>query len=209
MSPRKLESMSMVRLTISSLLLFGLFLCCVAQEPEEESRAAALLSVKRICVEKISGDGTQGAQAQEMAFASLFASKRFVLTENCEKADAVIKGAVTETTDQRVRAEAEDIEFGKAVGAASASLGSGTAAVAAAHGGASETLASSETRRQVSVSLRIVDKDGEVLWAHTQESGGGKVKGPLADAVDRAVKQLVRDIEKAEKSRGQSSNQEK
>jgi hypothetical protein len=42
-----------------------------------------------------------------------------------------------------------------------------------------------------------VDQEGTVVWAYSQDSPGGKVKGAIADAIERAVKQLLREVEKA------------
>jgi len=129
-----------------------------------------------------------------LTISSLFASKRFALHENCGKTDAILKGAVSLEREHRARSESEGIDFSAS---ASSSEDSGRAA-ASARGGASERLFSTEGFIHVSVTLRIVDREGEILWAHTEESKGGKIKGSLAQAVDRAVKQLLREIEKAQ-----------
>jgi len=178
-------------------------LCSWAQEDAEgvPDTTRGLLAIKRLCVEKFAGEEPQAEQAREMAIASLFATKRFALTENCEKADAVLKGAVAEAKEQRVRAEGEGMEFGTAAGAASVSGSSGSAAVGAARGASSETLVSSETLTQASVTLRIVDKDGDILWAHTEENKGAKTKTPIGFSLGRAVKALLREIERGEKKK--------
>ena len=46
---------------------------------------------------------------------------------------------------------------------------------------------------------RLVDKDGEILWATSLESTGGKTKGAIGDAAERAARKLLRDLERAEK----------
>lgn len=71
---------------------------------------------------------------------------------------------------------------------------SGSAGVA---GLASETLACSSEKTNAALALRLVTKDGDVVWATTEESTGNRIKGPAADLADRAVKHLIRDIEKA------------
>jgi len=43
-----------------------------------------------------------------------------------------------------------------------------------------------------------VDPEGEVLWAYTQDSAGGKAKGAVSDAVERAIKQLARELSRAD-----------
>lgn len=175
-----------------------------AQEIGKQQDLTSLLSAKKLCVETFVGAEVLAGQAREMAFASLFASKRFALTENCGKADVVMKGAVIQEGEQQVRSESESTNFGVLAGGATANSSGGTAAVGASKGGSSEALTSAETVTQASVSIRIVDKEGEVIWAYTQESKGGKIKTPLADAMERAVKQLLRDLEKAEKKPEQS-----
>ncbi len=47
--------------------------------------------------------------------------------------------------------------------------------------------------------MRLVDKDGDVIWATTQESRGAKYKGASADVADKIVKQLLRDAQKTER----------
>lgn len=153
---------------------------------------SGLAAIKRLCVEKFSGEPAEGTRARELAIASLFAARRFALNENCAKADAVLKGAVSLEREHRVRSESEGLDFSASVSGSEDSSRSATSA----RGGTSERLFSAEGVFHASVTLRIVDKEGEILWAHTEESKDGKVKSSLAQAVDRAVKQLLREIEK-------------
>lgn len=163
---------------------------------------AALLEVKRVCVATLSGDEKFAKQVQEMLISSLFAAKRLRVTENCERADGILKGTATENKEVVSRLEDEGIGFGKKVAGASGSWnqsgGSVSAAGAGASGIAGETLASSSVKNNTNLALRLVDKDGDVIWATTQESTGSKIRGPAADLADRAVKQLIRDLDKAE-----------
>jgi hypothetical protein len=128
-----------------------------------------------------------------MAFAALFAAKRFVLLEKCEKADATLKGAVLDAMEQRSRSESEGMGFGAVAGAGRAGSAGASAGFGGVSGSAAESLASSETRRQASVTLRLVNAEGRVLWAYTQDSAGGKTKGAVADAVERAIRQFLRE----------------
>lgn len=197
--------MYMARHLLVVILAVVCFIPAVAQDEAETEldTSTELASIKRICVEKFAGLEPQADQAREMAIASLFGTKKFRVTENCEKAEAILRGSVTGSSEQRVRVEGDSVEFGRAVGYSSASVGggsgSGSAGFGAAKGADAETLASSETISQASITLRIVDPDGEILWAHTEEAKAGKVKGPVAFAIDRAIDQLLRDIEKAKK----------
>jgi hypothetical protein len=170
--------------------------------PSEPAANPRLLQVKRVCVQDFGAD-VLGVQAREMVIAKLFESKRFSLTENCDKADFVLKGSITERSDRVSRSESEGIGFGESAAASSSSGSgvsrSGTAASASVRGDTRESLASSEVKLQAAVTMRLVDKDGEILWAASLESTGGKTKGAIGDAADRAVRKFLRDLERAEK----------
>lgn len=165
--------------------------------PALQEQAIRLATIKRLCVDKITGEESAAGPARELAIAALFAAQRFTVTENCAKADAILRGAVMERGDKRVRAEGEAADFGAAAGAASVSRSGGSAGFGAIRGGSGESLYSAETRSTASVVLRLVDSEGTVIWACTQDSAGGKTKGAVPDAVDRAVRQLLRDLERS------------
>lgn len=158
----------------------------------------ALSTVRKMCVGTIAGDEAAVAAAREFAIAGLFSARRFTLTERCDKADAVLKGAVIERSEKRVRAEGESTDFGVAHGGASVVGSTGSAGFGAARGASGESLFSSETRSSASVTLRLVNPEGTIIWAYTQDSPGGKTKSAVSDAVDRAIRQLVRDVERSQ-----------
>jgi hypothetical protein len=47
--------------------------------------------------------------------------------------------------------------------------------------------------------VRLVNKDGDVVWSTTQESTGAKFRGASADVADRITRQLVSDYERVRK----------
>lgn len=160
------------------------------------------MAVRRVCVATLSGDEKFSRQVQDMLISSLVATRRFRITENCDKADATLKGTATENREVVSRYEDEGIGFGKSAGGVHGSWnrsgGSVSGGAAGVAGQAGETLASSSVKNSTNLAVRLVNKDGDVIWATTQESTGSKMKGPAADLADRAVKQLIRDLEKAE-----------
>lgn len=190
MNPRKRGSMYTGSgcVWVASLVLLLPLHAQEAVDPTEQ-----LISVQRLCVEPFVGLNPAAAQAREMAIVQLFKGKRFRVTEKCEKADGILKGSITTRSNQRARSEGEETNFGVLAGGANRTA----AAVGAIAGGSSETLASIETISQASITLRIVNVDGETVWAHTEEAKEGKVKGPVAFAMERAVRKLLRDIDKA------------
>jgi curli biogenesis system outer membrane secretion channel CsgG len=59
-----------------------------------------LLAVKRIYVDSF-GEDPISKQLQSMVISSLMASNRFIVTENRERADAILKGSALEKTSKR------------------------------------------------------------------------------------------------------------
>jgi len=221
MNRKKLESMSTANIgpcfrAGGSVIAAILLLASTVQGQEAKSTPPAsepepaverrLVEVKRVCVQPF-GPDTLSIQVQEMVIAKLFEAKRFSLTENCERADFVLKGSVTERSDYVSRSESEGIGFSQqASGSQSSSSrfgSSGSSSSSSASGGLSgnsqESLSSTETKQQAAVTLRIVAKDGEIIWATSQESGVGKSKGAVGLAAEQAVRRLLRDKERAEK----------
>jgi hypothetical protein len=181
-----------------------------SEGPEVNPRLA---DVKRVCVQGFGGDAL-GYQAQETLIAKLFEAKKFSITENCEKADFVLKGSVVERAETLQRSESEGIGFGQGAsgsssssssigGARSSSSTSGSARISA---NTHEALSSSETKQSAALTLRIVDRDGEVIWATSQETGEGKAKSAVGLAAEMAVRRLLRDIERAAKPKPATSN---
>jgi hypothetical protein len=46
-------------------------------------------------------------------------------------------------------------------------------------------------------SVRLVKKDGDVIWSTTQESNGAKFHGASADVAEKITKQLIADYARA------------
>jgi hypothetical protein len=149
----------------------------VKAEPDLDRRT--LPKIKRIFVDSF-GDDATSKEVQSMIVSGLVAANQFTVTENRERADAVLKGVALEKTSQELHAYSE----GTAVGGRN-----GAAAI-------KDSSANTETIHEAKVTVRLVNPDGDVIWTSTQESKGGKYKGATGDAADRCVKQLVRDVER-------------
>lgn len=148
-----------------------------APDPNLEQQ---LLSVKRIYVDSF-GDDPIAKQIEANIVSQLTENKRFIVTENKERADAFLRGSGVEKDSQEFHAHSE-----------------GTAAGQTA---ISDSGASTETIHDARVAVRLVNRDGDVLWATTQESKGAKYKGASADVADKVVKELLRTLEKLEKEK--------
>ncbi len=180
----------------------------VAQTAAKDANAddpTALLKVKRIYVESF-GDDIISKELQSMIVSSLVTTKRFKVTENRERADAILKGVALEKTSQELHAYGEATSVGGASGGGHSEIsgsggtisGSSSGGFVARHMGTSDSSVNTETVNEARVAIRLVNPDGDVIWTSTQESKGAKYKGASADVADRCVKQLLHDVEKLE-----------
>ena len=138
--------------------------------------APQLLAVRRIFVDSF-GDDPVSRQIRDMVLSGLVESKRFIITENRDRADAVLRGSAVEKTSQELRASSEYTAAGRAA--------------------IQDSSAKTETINDARLSVRLVSRDGDVIWSTTQESKGAKYKGASADVAEKIVKQLVRDLDRA------------
>jgi curli biogenesis system outer membrane secretion channel CsgG len=152
-----------------------------------------LHNVKRIYVESF-GDDEVSKSLQAMVINALDATKRFIVTENKDKADAILKGRSVETTSQEVHATGEGTGVAAASGSHSEATGHGGFAAKAM--GIQDSKLSTETTHEARLAVRLVSQDGDVLWSTTQESQGAKFKSSSADVADKVVKQLLYDLNK-------------
>jgi hypothetical protein len=166
-----------------------------------------LLTAKRVYLDSFGEDPINKA-LQAMVLDALRASKRFIVTENKEKADLVLKGAALEKTTQEAHALGSATSVAGAAGGGSASvtgfsgpaggslLGSSSGGFVTRQLGVVDSQSSVETLNDARIAVRLVSNDGDVVWSTTQESKGAKYKGAMADAADKVVRQLLRDLEK-------------
>ena len=65
--------------------------------------------------------------------------------------------------------------------------------------GGSESTDVKERKHEALATVRLVNKDGDVMWSTTQESNGAKFRGASADVADKITRQLVADYERLRK----------
>lgn len=166
-------------------------------DSEDEIRAR-LSTIKRIYIDSF-GDDPISKQVQGMLAASLAESKRFIVTENKDKAHAILKGTGLEKTTQEVHAYSDSTAAGGGGGGFSRAGDSASGGFAGRAAAISDSSTNTETINDARVAVRLVDRDGDVIWATIQESKGGKYKGASFDVADKIVKELLRAVEKSEK----------
>jgi len=165
------------------------------------ARASDLLEIKKVYVERLTG-GESADQLRELIISSLHNSKLFVVTEDAERADAFLRGAAEDLiyTDQFQSSDSLTLRATTGAGARSANssplanLASRSAGVTI---GDRESVDIRERKHEAMASVRLVNKEGDVMWSTTQESGGAKFRGAGADVAEKITKQLAADFARA------------
>lgn len=165
----------------------------------EDNSLRQLLTIRRVYVDRLTG-GDTAAQMRDILISGLEGTKLFILTEKEERADVVLKGA------------AEDLVFTENFGSSdsiSARMNAGTGRsstrTAGPYGGIgageSESEHSTERRHEAIAAVRLVNKEGDVIWSTTQESLGAKFRGASLDVAEKITGKLKEDFERARKLR--------
>lgn len=167
---------------------------------EFKSTAEDLSQVRRIFVDQLGGGHTSD-QMRDMIIAALQNSKLFVITENQDRADAILRGSSDDKVYEEEHESSDSIglKANEGSGSGTHNYSSGTSSNSS-HGIGitdNESTHSKERRHETSASIRLVNSDGDVIWSTTQESSGGKFRGAMADVADRIARQLVEDAKKA------------
>ena len=163
----------------------------------EENSLRQLLQIRRVYVDHLTG-GEAAAQMRDILLSSLESSKLFVLTENPERADATLKGAADDLIYTEVHTSSDSVN-------ARSNFGSGraTSSSRGAYGGISigesESDHSTDRRHEAVAAVRLVNKEGDVIWATTQESLGAKFRGASTDVAEKITTRLKEDYARARK----------
>ena len=163
----------------------------------EEQSLKQLLEIHRVYVDHLTG-GETAAQMRDILLSALETSKLFVLTENPERADATLKGASEDLVFTEVHTSSDSLNARSNVGTGRATTAS-RAAYAGFGVGENESEHSAERRHEAVAAVRLVNKDGDVIWATTQESMGAKFRGASTDVADKITAKLKDDFERARK----------
>ncbi len=167
---------------------------------EELGPPATLLTIKRVYVDKMGG-GESADRMRDMIITSLAGTKLFAVTENEERADAFLRGSSDDQTFTDEHTMSDSINANVHGGSSSSSRGGSSGTFSSKQKGLSigenEHSHIAERKHEASAAVRLVNRDGDVLWSTTQESFGAKFKGSSADVADKIMRRLVEDLQKA------------
>ncbi|MGB7761153.1 MAG: hypothetical protein WBL61_15070 [Bryobacteraceae bacterium] len=188
----------------SSLLLAAVlaapFVCAAGDASTaamEAGNLRQLLSVHRIFVDRLTG-GDTAAQMRDILISTLAASKLFVLTEKEERADAVLRGAAEDLVFTETHQSSDGINAHMSLSNRTGSGYNSSKGSSAGLGiGDNESDRSAERRHEALAAVRLVNKEGDVIWSTTQESLGARFHGASADVAEKIVSQLKDDFDRA------------
>jgi len=165
--------------------------------PIEETGLRQLLTLRRVYVDRLTG-GETAAQMRDILISSIAGSQLFIMTENPERADATLRGAAEDLVFTDVHSSNDSINAHANVGTPRTNSAQ-RSATAGLSMGENESDHSAERRHEAIAAVRLVNKDGDVIWSTTQESQGAKFHGASADVADKITARLKEDFEKARK----------
>ena len=156
-----------------------------------------LLEVRRIHVEKLNGESA--AAIRDMIINALQGSKMFAVTEDPQKADASLRGTAENLIYTDLFQSHDGVDARASVGSSSSSGRGGTRRLpgVSVGVGVDESVRSTERKHEATAAIRLVNREGDVIWSTTQESNGAKFRGASADVAEKVVKQLLADLEQA------------
>jgi len=158
-----------------------------------------LLSIRRVYVDRLTG-GETAAQMRDVLISSMDGAKLFILTEKEERADAVLRGAAEDLVFTEVHSSSDGINAHASLGVRTSGSNRVSRGDTAGLGvGENESDHSAERRHEAIAAVRLVNKDGDVIWSTTEESLGAKFHGASADVADKITARLKEDFEKARK----------
>jgi hypothetical protein len=171
----------------------------------EQQALGQLLTVRRVFIDRFAG-GETAAQMRDMILSGFQNTKLFVVTENQDRADAFLRGSAEDLVFTDEHTASDSIHAHANLSKSSSTSYSGRTSGREQDGksqgvdfGDSESTHSLERRHEAVAAVRLVTKDGDVIWSTTQESLGGKFHGASADVADKITKKLLEDYDRARK----------
>src|SRR3954451_13880242 len=148
-------------------MLHLFLLCLVVQAGDiEDTSLRQLLTIRRVYVDRLTG-GETAAQMRDILIGSLQNTKLFIVTENQERADAILRGAAEDLVFTESHNSSEGINAHVNAGTGRTSTRGGyTSGISL---GETDSQHATERHHEAVAAVRLVNKDGDVIWSTLQE----------------------------------------
>jgi len=135
---------------------------------------------------------------------SLHNTKQFIITEDEDKADAVMKGSGDDDVFTNTYQSSDGINAHSQFGAAESEASRYSSSSSTNHSGGisigeNESRRTEERKHEAIVTVRLMNSEGDIIWSATAESFGAKFLGASADVADKIAKKLVSDFKTAKR----------
>lgn len=162
--------------------------------------SSTLTSMKRVYIDRFAG-GPTAPQIRDMVISALQGLGLFQITENEDRADVILRGSGEDNifTDHHTTSDKLGIHAVTGRGGANAQ-GVRSNENGGISADESESSSITERKHEATAAVRLVNREGDVIWSTTKESLGGKFRGASADVADKIAQQLLHDMEKARSS---------
>ena len=141
--------------------------------------------------------GAEAGPIRDMIVGAIHRTGLFVVTENLDAADAVLKGSAEDLIYQDYQRYRESLTARGSAGSSNRD-GSESSSVRSSFGvGDMEESSSRERKHEALAAVRLVLRDGTVVWSTTQESNGAKFRGAAADVAARVAEDLAKAVRAA------------
>ena len=175
-----------------------------AADEMERQQAREMLAVRRVYVDRLSG-GQNSGTLRDMVIAALQRARLFIVTEDESRADAYLRGAAEDLIYSDVRAVREGLQVRGSTTARQRDRAEADAVAASVAVSEQDDRYTRERKHEAVAALRLVARNGDVLWSTTQESLGAKYKGSSADVAEKVTRELEGAFARARKVVGQGS----
>lgn len=185
-------------------LLICLLVGCTVAPAEnpaalQQAQRVKLGNVRTVYVDELNGS-YGSAQIRDMLIGTLHRSAVFVITEDAEHADAFLRGSAEDLVFFESYSSREGLNVRGSVSQSRRETGESKFDSNSFGIGDSESTHRREQKHEAMAAVRLVLRDGEVIWSTTQESSGAKYRGPASDVAEKVTEQLVTAVQTAQKA---------
>lgn len=160
-----------------------------------EEQLKKLATIHTLYVEDLEGEGSHAIR--DLLVSAIHSRGLFVIVENPATADAYVRGSAQDLIYTDYLRYREGINVRGATSSSRRESGESNFGSASFGVGDNEETNRRDRKHEALAAVRIVLKNGEVVWATARESSGAKFRGAAADVAQGVVEDLNSALAKA------------